>query len=204
MKLFKLILALVIMFLVSALLIGVYLGPDSLKFCGAKVGTSGDCAPADAIVVISGGDTAARTDEAIKLYKNGWAPMIILSGAAADTSGPSNAKVMQQRAVAAGVPGEATLLDETSHNTNTNASNSVKLARSQGYTSLIVVTSAYHERRALMEFRRAGNGLTIRPHPVSEDKDWNRFWWMTPWGWNLALSELSKTAITATGGVEST
>ena len=43
----------------------------------------GDCRKADAIVVVSGGDTNARTDEAIKLYKEGWAPLIVVSGAAA-------------------------------------------------------------------------------------------------------------------------
>ena len=63
----------------------------------------GDCRKADAIVAVSGGDTNARTDEAIKLYKEGWAPLIVVSGAAAaDKTGPSNAKAMYQRAINSG------------------------------------------------------------------------------------------------------
>lgn len=37
----------------------------------------------DAIVVVSGGDTNARTNEAIKLYREGWAPLIIVISSAA-------------------------------------------------------------------------------------------------------------------------
>jgi len=43
-----------------------YLSPNDLGKC-QSVG-EGDCRKADAIVVVSGGDTNARTDEAIKLY----------------------------------------------------------------------------------------------------------------------------------------
>jgi uncharacterized SAM-binding protein YcdF (DUF218 family) len=97
--------------------IGAYLSPDNLKHCDADPGQDDKCQAADAIIAISGGDTAARTDEAINLYKHGWAPLLIFSGAAQDTSGPSNALVMRGRAIKAGVPESVIQIEEFSRNT---------------------------------------------------------------------------------------
>ena len=58
--------------------LSVYLSPNDLEKCDSP--GDGDCRMADAIIVVSGGDTNARTDEAIKLYKSGWAPLIIVWG----------------------------------------------------------------------------------------------------------------------------
>lgn len=201
MKLIRTAIGLLILFAISALVITVYLGPDDLRFCGQQ-GGEGKCRKADAIVVVSGGDTKARTAEGIKLYKAGYAQMLVLSGAAADKTGPSNAKVMQSQAVAAGIPSTHTLLEENSATTGENAANTMALVRQQGYTSIILVTSAYHQRRALLEFQHHGDGITIRSHPVAEDRDWSRFWFLTPWGWNLAGSEIVKSVIVVSDGGE--
>ena len=57
---------------------------------------------ADAIVVVSGGETKARTNEGIKLFKDGLSDYLIFSGAA--EKGPiSNASVMKSMAVEAGI-----------------------------------------------------------------------------------------------------
>lgn len=203
MKLIKIILAAVFLFLLTSFLVSAYLGPDKLRFC-SEPSSSGDCSSVDAIVVVSGGDTSARTAEAIKLYKSGYAPVIIFSGAAADKSGPSNAKAMQQQAINAGIPTRATAIEEYSNTTGENAENTMQLVQGRGYKSIILVTSGYHQRRALIEFNSYGKGVDIRPHPVAEDKDWNRYWFLTPRGWSLATSEIVKSAIAATGGVDRT
>ena len=49
---------------------------------------------ADAIIVVSGGDTKGRTMHGIDLYEQGWAPKLVFSGAALDPKSASNAKVM--------------------------------------------------------------------------------------------------------------
>lgn len=192
----------IVVFVVLCVGVTWFLAPDSLRFCGDKPQGTGQCKVADAIVVVSGGDTNARTDEGIKLYQNGWAEHIIFSGAAADKSGPSNAKSMQVRAEAAGVPASAILLEEQSETTDANAVNTITLAKQQGYQSLIVVSSGYHMRRVLMEFQRNSAGIAIAAHPVVRDKDWSYFWWLTPWGWQLSLSELVKDGVTAAGGTD--
>ena len=82
--------------------IGAYLGPDDLRGCTEPTQDGGACDEADAIIALSGGDTNARANEAIRLYKLGWAPIIIFSGAAADPSGPSNAAAMRKIALGEG------------------------------------------------------------------------------------------------------
>ena len=178
------------------LLLPYYLGPDDLSRCQEKPvanDLNDACRPSSAIVAISGGDTTARTEEAIKLYKNGWAPKLIFSGAAQDKSGPSNAAAMKQIAISEGVPEEAILIEEASVNTEENARNTRNLVKNNNLNRIILVTSAYHQRRASLEFRkRIGNEVVVFNHPVAHDKQWSSNWYATPAGWWLALGELVK------------
>lgn len=173
--------------------ISIYLSPNDLKKC-KNVESVGSCSRADAIVVVSGGDTNARTDEAIKLYKQGWASKLIFSGAAADTSGPSNAEAMARRAFQAGVPSEAILTEEFSRTTAENALNTNKFIEEQAISRIILVTSSYHQRRASLEFGAiVGQSVDIVNHPAPVDKQWAGFWWWTTGiGWWLASGELIK------------
>jgi len=152
-------------------------------------------AKADAIVAISGGDTDARTQEAVRLFRDGWAPHIIFSGAALDTSGPSNARAMANAAEAAGVSSKAIELDEASENTRQNAAGVAAIASSDGYHSIILVTSPYHQRRAALVFARAlGTGVAIINHS-SYDQTWRRSaWWVTATSRALTFAELQKVA----------
>lgn len=174
-------------------LVSVYLSPDDLRSCTSPEGV-GKCSKMDAIVAVSGGDTNARTDEAIRLYKEGWAPIIVFSGAAADTSGPSNAKAMARRAFEAGVPDQAIVTEEFSRTTAENALNTSQFIVEQSLQRIVLVTSAYHQRRASLEFASIlGPSVAIINHPVATDKQWAGFWWWTTArGWWLAGGELLK------------
>jgi uncharacterized SAM-binding protein YcdF (DUF218 family) len=181
--------------------IGSYLAPDDIAKCGARPDPSKEgCLPADAIVAVSGGDTGARADEAIKLHQNGWAPILIFSGAAADTSGPSNAEVMKQRAIDAGVDANSIIIETTSQNTTQNAEATTTIFKQRGIKAAIIVTSAYHERRASLEFQKRTSLVSVRSHPVMHDKQWGPLWWLTPTGWFLAIPELVASLILSTGG----
>ncbi len=169
--------------------IGFYLSPQS------------PLAKTDAIVAISGGDTESRTDEAVTLYKAGWSKNVIFSGAALDPSGPSNARAMATAAEARGVPKAAILLDESSANTRQNASDVARIVGREGYHSIILVTSPYHQRRADITFQRElGPGFTILNHS-SYDKQWRRSkWWATPYSRDLTMQELQKVAYELVSG----
>lgn len=179
-----------------------YLGPDDLSSCQDTPTDTSDCGVADAIVALSGGDTSARASEAIALYQKGWAPLLIFSGAAADKSGPSNAEVMQRQAIAAGVPASAIVIETRSENTSENAAETSDILIERGIKSVIVVTSAYHQRRASLEFSHRAPDVEVRSHPVASDNQWGPWWWLTPTGWYLAIPELARSLyITAGGGV---
>lgn len=201
-KLFGSIAAVVIVFAIAIAGISAYLAPDGLSHCDSQPAASKqDCSKTDAIVAISGGDTAARTAQAIDLYKNGWADLLVFSGAAQDKSGPSNAEAMKRQAVAAGVSSSVILIDETSETTKENAANATNLFEEHDIHSVILVTSAYHQRRAGLEFGQwAGNAVRIINHPVTSDNQWSPWWWTTPTGWWLALSELFKIGVFYVGG----
>ena len=172
--------------------ISLYLSPDNLSHCGDAPSNAKGCEKADAIIAVSGGDTKARTQQAIDLYKQGWGSRLIFSGAALDTSGPSNAEVMQQQAIKQGVSPTAISIDQTSSNTEQNAQNTTRILSDYKITSAIVVTSGYHMKRTLIEFEQKAPGVTFRGHPVSGDEQWSVWWWTTPYGWWLAGGEIVK------------
>lgn len=179
--------------------LSIYLSPDDLVKCGDTPTLASPCHKADAIVAVSGGDTEARAGEAIRLYENGWAPLLVFSGAAQDKSGPSNAEAMRQFAIMQGVPGDAILIDEESETTRQNAENAQTIFAKQNMTSVILVTSGYHQRRAGLEFT-AHTNVAVRNHPVANDNQWSSIWWLTPFGWVLAVGEFIKIIAFFIGG----
>lgn len=182
--------------------LSIYLQPNDFTVCNLNDRPSNHdtCTVADAIVTVSGGDTIARTNHAIQLYKNGWAPLLIFSGAAQDKTGLSNAFAMRQNAIQAGVSPEAILIEENSENTAQNATLTSRLVKDQGIKNIILVTSGYHQRRASLEFHAqlSDSGVVIRNSPT-DDSDWGWFWWLTPRGWWLAVGEFIKIIVVYSG-----
>lgn len=184
-------------FIITLITIGLslYLQPNDLSKCDANPGVDEKCQKVDAIVAISGGDTQARANEAIKLYKSGWSNVLIFSGAAQDKTGPSNAAAMAKIAINSGVPVESIYLDESSETTQQNAQNVQAIFAKIGAKRAILVTSGYHQRRASLEFSANTHDVAILNHPVQSDKDWSSMWWATPHGWWLASSEGAKIIV---------
>lgn len=149
---------------------------------------------ADAIVAISG-DEGQRLTSALNLYRDGWASVLVFSGAARDPASPSNASAMRQKALEAGVDSDDIIIEEGSHNTRENAHNVGELLREQGLDSIILVTSPYHQRRAHLEFSWVNEDLTILNYSA-KDEDWRRSqWWISPRGWYLTVSESTKIGL---------
>ena len=195
-------------FFISLLVFAIIVGGTAIAFffgIGYYLSPQSPLAKADAIVAISGGDTEARTDEAVRLYKDKWAPEVVFSGAAADTSGPSNAQAMATAAEIQGIPASAIHLDETSTNTRENAANVAKIASARNYHSIILVTSPYHQRRAEIIFHRAlGSSFNIINHS-SYDQQWRRsHWWATQYSRDITLAELQKVVYELVAGDAST
>ncbi len=190
--------SIVIIFIVG---ISFYFQVDDLSGCSKTPSTTENCKAVDAIVAISGGDTAARANMAVELYKNGWAKTLVFSGAAQDKSGPSNAEAMKTIAVTAGVPVASILLEEDSATTKQNAENTMQIFTDNKIKSIILVTSGYHQRRASLEFNKHTAGITIINHPTLNDADWSSWWWISPRGWWLATNEFAKIVVFYVQGI---
>ncbi|MSU76195.1 YdcF family protein [Patescibacteria group bacterium] len=175
---------------VAALIVTVILG------LGWFVAPQDKLEKADAIVVVSGGDTVRRTEEGVRLWKDDWAPLLVFSGAAADR-GTSNAAVMRNRAIAQGVPASAILVEEKSTTTKENAEFLKPVIEAQNIHTAILVSSPYHTRRVKETFRRVyGKDLKLIARPAA-DASWSRrTWWQSPTNINLTLSEAGKTFYT--------
>ncbi|MDB5409404.1 MAG: hypothetical protein JWL84_4316 [Rhodospirillales bacterium] len=126
---------------------------------------------ADVIVVLGcavRGDIASpalvrRMDCAIALFHRGVAPRLLLSGGGGRQR--AEAAAMRDLALAGGVPAEAILTESASHNTNENAAFTARLMRDHGFSSLVLVSEAYHLPRARLLFRAAGLAIASMAHP---------------------------------------
>lgn len=147
---------------------------------------------ADAIVVVSGGQTTSRADKGIELYKDNQADNIIFSGAALD-DGPSNADAMKQQALDAGVAQSSIYTDEDSQDTYQNAVNTKKILDEINAKKIILVTSPYHQRRASDTFKNVlGKSYTVL-NASAFDNRWSKSrWWDHGFAFNITLSESAK------------
>ena len=118
---------------------------------------------ADAIVVLGcqlfpGGRPSERMRRrvalGVELYRDGTAPLLVLSGGG---DGPiAEARAMRDLAHAAGVPATALLLEPESRNTFENAGNTARLLREAGKSRIVLVSDRLHLPRASRLFRQAG------------------------------------------------
>ena len=137
--------------------------------------------PADAIVVLGGGSNYAWLDRedvdparlrssrlaaGARAWHAGKAPKVILSGGGVGKT--TEARRMADAIGRLGVPEDALVLEEHSHDTRDNARFSTALAGEHGGRHVLLVTSALHMPRAALLFTQAGADVT--PVPVPEGR----------------------------------
>jgi uncharacterized SAM-binding protein YcdF (DUF218 family) len=86
-------------------------------------------------------------------------------------------------------------LDHSAINTVGNAIETRRWARDRGFTSLIVVTSAYHMPRTMAELEQQMPDVALVPFPVVTEKLRNEPWWMSGPTARLILSEYAKFVV---------
>jgi uncharacterized SAM-binding protein YcdF (DUF218 family) len=112
--------------------------------------------PGDAIVVLAG-DQGERVEHAVELWKRGFAR----SGVFLVSGGPvyattTWAELMAAHAVSLGVAREKILIQGRSRTTTEDATESLALLRARDdVRTIVLVTSAWHSRRAKAEFVNA-------------------------------------------------
>jgi uncharacterized SAM-binding protein YcdF (DUF218 family) len=163
-------------FVARAFLTGVIVAAVSLvcflPFAGRYLVIQDPLEQSDTIVVLAGA-RAERWLEAVDLYREGWAPRILLSGGRVEPaevrlrqSGirfPAEAELVRDAMVQMQVPAEAiTIMPDAVDNTAQEAAAARSIAAANRWTRLIVVTSKYHTRRTRFAFRRELRGTGLR------------------------------------------
>ena len=134
-------------------------------------------AAADAIVVFAGGVGESgkagggyqeRVKQAVDLYRAGHAPRIVFSSGY--TFIFQEALIMQELALGQGIPPAAILLETQATNTHENVTHVAAILEQRGWRSILLVSSPYHMRRALLTWRRAAPQVRVVPAPVAESR----------------------------------
>jgi uncharacterized SAM-binding protein YcdF (DUF218 family) len=152
-----------------------------------------DDRPTDAIIVLTGGGD--RLAEGFRLLDRGLSKRLLVSGVAPGvTLQQLIERLGDQRDTA---PDAAELaccvtLGYEAGNTVGNADESAEWVRSNGATSVRLVTANYHMLRSLLEFRRKVPGLTVVPNPVFPGEVRDPHWFVKPRTLLLIINEYHK------------
>jgi uncharacterized SAM-binding protein YcdF (DUF218 family) len=166
---------------------------------------SADLPNADAIAVLSGSSTyVERTHKAAELYREGRAPLVVLTDdqtrggwSSAEQRNPYFVERAHDELTKQGVPAERIrVAPGVAASTRDEALILKDYAAARGFRSVLVVTSAYHSRRALRTLRHAfdgtGTAIGIAPVPPGTQTPSPMFWWLHVQGWRSVAVEYVK------------
>lgn len=160
---------------------------------------------ADAIVVLSGSSTyVERTHKAAELYRQGRAPLVLLTNdnmrggwSSAQQRNPYFVERATDELIEQGVPAEKIrIVPGLASGTHEEVLLVKDYTTAQGLRSILVVTSAYHSRRALRTLRQNFNGMGttigLEPVPPGWQTPAPAFWWLRFQGWRSVGAEYVK------------
>lgn len=109
------------------------------------------------------GDAANRLLTTYRLYKATHLPVLLSGGKVYPDSGVE-ARIGRRQLIALGVPPNKILIEDKSITTRTNAINSKKIIDAHHLKQPILVTSAFHMPRAVLNFDKVG--IHVQPYPT--------------------------------------
>ncbi|HWQ61111.1 MAG TPA: YdcF family protein [Negativicutes bacterium] len=133
-------------------------------------------APADVMIVLGsrvvgrepGPMLRLRLEEAVRLYRQGLAPAIIVSGARGEDEEVAEAFAMRDYLVKEGIPDERIVTEDASFNTYQNLANSRAVMAERGYRKALIVSNASHVHRTLVLARDLGMEASAAPAPMPD------------------------------------
>lgn len=142
----------------------------------------------DAIVLLEG-DGLHRYKKAVGLFNEGWAEKVIFSGGITDYEyGSFPLSDVLPHILATGMPGKAIIHEDKSLNTNEQAIEVLKLAKSNNWKKLILVASHEHQYRAYLTFLRQvldqGENIILYNSPA------RNLGWFSNSGWGVRFERL--------------
>ncbi len=140
----------------------------------------------DAVVVLTGGN--GRIEEGLTLLREDAARMVYISGV---NSNVSDTQLQQSHKISAKEM-DCCIRTDKSQDTRTNALETAKWAEENNIRTMRLVTSSYHMRRSLLEFRSLLPETVILPTPVSVTKVYGQNWWKDQTIWEKLGQEYLK------------
>jgi uncharacterized SAM-binding protein YcdF (DUF218 family) len=135
----------------------------------------------DAVVVLAGG--RGRVEEGVKLYREGQGRLLFLIGVD---------PLVKKGELYKGPGADRVMLENVSRNTLENAIYARDLITKHKVTSITLITSRYHMKRATIIFRNAlAKDVAIYPHPV-DSRNLKEDWWIHGGSFKLLFSEFYK------------
>lgn len=114
-----------------------------------------DCINKSDAIILLEGDGYNRCDEAVRLFHEGYANIVLFSGGIVDYSyGSFPFADIQPYLLKRGIPRESILHEDKSLNTKEQAEEVLKIACVNNWKRLILVASPEHQYRAYMTFLR--------------------------------------------------
>lgn len=145
---------------------------------------------ADAALVLAGDPDYERTKTGARLLLSGEVRLLILTGG---EPGPGDsATSLREVALGLGVPPEAIRMEQVSRSTHESMLAVRPILEQEGVRSLAVVTSPYHQRRAVWAARRTLRGVGIVSRPADPSSWTPAGWWKTRWNRRIVLGEWGK------------
>lgn len=176
--------------LAGLILAGAVWGWGLLKFADLIPDRVADAATrTDAIVVLTGG--SGRLGAGLELLTGDKADKLFISGV---TQGVEARKLIESIDPDIGKLAPKVAIGNAT-NTFENAAETRAWLGREGFTSLRLVTAAYHMPRSLLEFRHAVPEVAIIPHPVFPSHVKRDRWWAWPGTAALIVSEYHKYLI---------
>jgi len=141
-------------------------------WCAEPLRLSAAPVKADAIVVFAGGVGESgkaggghqeRVKRAVDLYKAGYGDVLVLSSGFVYSF--KEAEVMRALAIDQGIPAGQIVLEEHAANTHENVTYVSRILHDHKWKRILLVSSPYHMRRALLVWRKVAPDVEVVPTP---------------------------------------
>jgi uncharacterized SAM-binding protein YcdF (DUF218 family) len=162
------------------IIVAVFVGIPVLAVLGASLdvlryAAMSDNGPADAAVVLGAAVRTTgpspvyveRINHAVELYRAGKVKYLIMTGGKGLGERVAEAEAGRARAIAAGVPAEAILVETQSRDTRENLANVKPIIAAHGFGRVLIVSDPLHMARAMQIAQAAGLDAAPSPTPTT-------------------------------------
>ena len=138
----------------------------------------------EAIILLTGGGIE-RHQKAVSLYKDGFAPLIIVSNALEDG--------IYESVIQLGVPRKDVIKETKADSTYSNALYTLAIMKEHNLKSAIIVSSDYHMRRVKINFKSVFSNSGIRlNYSAAQTYYSSNYWFANKRNINTTIDEYTK------------